>query len=170
MNLLWNLKNLYDLTLRRIPLVHPFIRSLVWWITNLLVRCLEKLLRFELPPGNIAPWFKLPWLLGWYEKEIVALYKRLIRPGSLVVDVGGHAGYHVLKFARFVGPHGKVFAFEPSPDTFHILQKNVNRRRLKNVVLEQKCVADYSGECQFYSPEHRVNYGVLPAAYFPSGV
>ena len=68
----------------------------------------------------------------------------------MVIDIGAHAGYHTLRFARLVGPQGKVFAFEPSPKTFQVLKRNVMRKGLTNVVLEQKVVTDYNGECQFY--------------------
>jgi FkbM family methyltransferase len=78
------------------------------------------------------------------------LYKNLLRPGMTVVDVGAHAGYHTLRFARLVRPGGKVIAFEPSPDNFSTLERNIRRHGLSNVVLEQKAVGNATGLIPLY--------------------
>ncbi len=44
-----------------------------------------------------------------------------IGPGDIVVDGGAHVGKVSTGFARRVGPSGRVYAFEPDPDTFTVM-------------------------------------------------
>ena len=57
----------------------------------------------------------------------------IARPGDTVVDVGGHIGFYAAKQARRVGPEGRVFVFEPNPESFGRLLKNMEANGLRNV-------------------------------------
>lgn len=48
----------------------------------------------------------------------------LIKPGDCVVDAGACIGDHTVAYARAVGPMGKVYAFEPSLESFVCLKVN----------------------------------------------
>ena len=52
---------------------------------------------------------------GTYEPHVVALYRRRLRPGMTVLDVGANVGVHALHAATLVGPTGRVVAVEPDP-------------------------------------------------------
>lgn len=52
--------------------------------------------------------------LGRYEPDALALYRRLVRPGMTVLDIGANIGFHSLHLARLVGPGGCVVAVEPT--------------------------------------------------------
>jgi FkbM family methyltransferase len=52
---------------------------------------------------------------GYAEEAITALFCHLLKPGSVVVDVGTHFGYEALLACHLVGPTGLVVAFEPNP-------------------------------------------------------
>ena len=86
-------------------------------------------------------------IYGEFETELV---KNEIRPGDVIIDVGGHIGYFTLIFAKSVGFEGKVFAFEPEPTNFEILRKNVEINGYQNVVLEQKAASDKNGTCELF--------------------
>jgi FkbM family methyltransferase len=64
---------------------------------------------------------------GVYEEELTGAFLRLIRPGQVVVDIGMHLGYYTTLFARLVGEAGAVHAFEPTPSTRAIADRNVAR-------------------------------------------
>jgi FkbM family methyltransferase len=81
------------------------------------------------------------------ETEIV---KKEIKSGNIVVDIGANIGYYTLIFANLVGKEGKVFAFEPSPDNFALLQKNIKINNYQNVKLEQIAVSNKSGKTKLY--------------------
>jgi FkbM family methyltransferase len=84
-------------------------------------------------------------VLGTYEPEVAALLRREITPGTLCIDIGAHIGYNALLMARLTGRNGKVIAFEPVPENFQMLQKNVTVNGLTNVQLEPLAVDDGEG-------------------------
>jgi len=65
----------------------------------------------------------------WYhgkrrEGQTMELFRRWVRPGATVLDVGAHIGYVALYLARLVGPAGRVFAFEPGANNLPYLRQN----------------------------------------------
>ena len=91
--------------------------------------------------------------------------KKLVKKGDTVLDLGANIGYWTCLFADLVGETGRVFAFEPSPDNFKMLKKNVELNGYKNVTLEQKAVANdnyktrlylskSTMDCRIYKPPH----------------
>jgi len=75
-----------------------------------------------------------------YEPLETQLIKEEVRKGGIVLDLGAHIGYFTLILSKLVGPTGKVFAFEPSPESFLVLQKNMKLNKCTNIRLEQKAV------------------------------
>lgn len=73
---------------------------------------------------------------GIYEPRETNLFKKIVRHGMTVIDLGANIGYYTLIASKLVGESGKVYAFEPEPDNFNILVKNININNLKNVVVE----------------------------------
>src|SRR5579864_2817767 len=53
-----------------------------------------------------------------YERDLVTLFKRTIKPGMTVADVGANIGYFSAIAAGLVGSAGAVHAFEPNPECF----------------------------------------------------
>jgi len=98
---------------------------------------------------------------GCYEPFETKLIGACIKEGDVVVDVGANIGYYTLMFARSVGESGRVFAFEPDPVNFSLLERNVQRNGYRNVELIQKAVAAQTGTLRLYLSEtnrgdHRV--------------
>jgi FkbM family methyltransferase len=87
---------------------------------------------------------------GVYEPFETDLLQKQVRPGDVVVDVGANIGYYTLLFARCVGPQGRVYAFEPDPTNFDLLQRNIQRNGYTNVTLVRKAVAAQSGTLRLY--------------------
>lgn len=91
--------------------------------------------------------------------EMEAIKK--IEKGDVVLDVGAHIGYYTLIFAKLVGEEGKVFAFEPDPDNFALLKKNVEMNGYRNVIFVPKAVSNRTGKIRLYlseenSGDHRI--------------
>jgi FkbM family methyltransferase len=72
------------------------------------------------------------------------LVSRLCRPGMFVADVGANLGFYSLLLARFVGPTGRVWAFEPDPSNFAALQRNVRANGYSNIETINKAVGAVS--------------------------
>jgi hypothetical protein len=85
-----------------------------------------------------------------YEPYLTKLVMDLIRPGDVVVDVGAMIGYYTVIFARLVGADGTVYAFEPDPENFAILEENVSLNGYSHVRLERAAVSDRAGTGRLY--------------------
>jgi FkbM family methyltransferase len=53
---------------------------------------------------------------GTWETHYTEAFKRLLEPGSKVVDVGANLGWYSLVAAPIVGPAGRIYAVEPNPE------------------------------------------------------
>jgi FkbM family methyltransferase len=89
-------------------------------------------------------------LLGYYEIGATELFRRILRPGSIVVDVGASIGWFSLLAASLVGKDGLVVAFEPEPNSFSLLSKSVLRNSFGNVRAHQECLSDTVGTKTLY--------------------
>ncbi len=96
-------------------------------------------------------------VFGAYEVPETDLVKKEIRNGMTVVDIGANIGYYTLLFSGLVGKSGRVFAFEPDPANFYLLQKNANENKRFNVVLENKAVSQANGFAKLYIGENRTD-------------
>lgn len=147
----WRFKRLiYDPTIRRIGPMHRMIRSLAFRLSDIFLNTVSRLTKFEVPRTEVPSYFLFPYVLGTHEREVIAWYKRYIQPGMFVVDVGAYVGYHTVRFARLVGESGKVVAFEPYSLSFEVLNRNIQRAKLTNVVLERKAVGNQMGMLQLH--------------------
>jgi FkbM family methyltransferase len=80
-----------------------------------------------------------------WERHERNVLRRVVRPGTTVLDVGANIGFYTCLFAVAVGPAGRVFAFEPTPSTLALLRANVDRNQLRNVEIEPVALADRDG-------------------------
>jgi FkbM family methyltransferase len=63
-----------------------------------------------------------------------------------VYDIGANIGYITLSLAKRVGRHGHVIAFEPVPQTFDLLRRNIEINKVDNVQAMNVAASDKSGE------------------------
>jgi FkbM family methyltransferase len=98
---------------------------------------------------------------GIFEPLETELVEREVCPGDVVLDIGANVGYYTLIFAERVGESGHVFAFEPDPDNFALLEKNVRANRYSNVTLERKAVSDVTGKIKLYTcPDNKGDHRI----------
>jgi len=81
-------------------------------------------------------------------------FKRHIRRGASVCDVGAHKGSFLFWLARWCSP-GRAIAFEPQPDLASELERVCAKFSLDNVVIERKAAHSTSGSKQFFIPDGR---------------
>ncbi len=94
--------------------------------------------------------------VGVHERFETELVQKEIKRGNVVLDIGANIGYYTLIFAKLVGEEGSVFAFEPDPDNFALLKKNVEIIGYRNVILVQKAVSNKSGKLKLYLCEENM--------------
>lgn len=80
-----------------------------------------------------------------YEQEEKEIFKRILDPGMVVVDVGANIGDYTLLAARAVGASGLVYSFEPEPHNFSLLAQNVKANGYANVRCYNKALAGEPG-------------------------
>jgi hypothetical protein len=74
------------------------------------------------PEGGVAEFLSVQ---RFFERTELALVSAYLKPGMTVIDVGANIGlYSILSEKRMVGT-GTVWAFEPSLESFHRLEKNL---------------------------------------------
>lgn len=95
----------------------------------------------------------LPHVFGMVEPQLVSAVDKHVYGGANVLDIGSNIGYFTLMLARVVGPEGKVYAFEPIPQTFEVLKWNVERNRIENVTLFNSAVSARPGSITFRVPD-----------------
>ena len=98
---------------------------------------------------------------GAYGKLETDLIKESVQQGDVVLDLGANIGYYTLIFARLVGPQGRVFAFEPDPENFRLLERNVKENHYTNVVAINKAVSNKTERLKLYlsddnKADHRI--------------
>src|SRR4051812_28228986 len=65
-------------------------------------------------------------LMGGFEPATTAVYRKLIRPGAMILDIGANIGAHTLPLARAAGPSGRVVAVEPTRYAFERLNDQLS--------------------------------------------
>lgn len=85
-------------------------------------------------------------LYGEFSEGEVEMFRHLVRPGDVVLDVGANVGAHTLFLARRVGPGGRVVAFEPQRVVFQTLCANVALNSVTNVWCHPAAAGAVAGE------------------------
>jgi FkbM family methyltransferase len=80
-----------------------------------------------------------------YLQQIYAYRSYSIKRGDTVIDVGANIGVFSI-YAAECARGGRVYAFEPNPESLRYLKKNVDASRLGNVVVFPTAVAGGTGE------------------------
>jgi FkbM family methyltransferase len=85
------------------------------------------------------------------EEKIMHAFGALIRKGDTVIELGAHIGYVSIYFASLVGPEGRVFVFEPSPDNLAYTRRNVGNEPA--ITLIEQAANDSAGVATFFVEE-----------------
>jgi len=87
-----------------------------------------------------------------YEPDVWRQVMGAAPSGGVVVDVGAYIGLYAIALAQRVGPKGKVYAFEPEPNTFKRLQQHIHLNNVQSQVQLWPCaVGEHSGSASFLS-------------------
>jgi FkbM family methyltransferase len=71
---------------------------------------------------------------GRYEEENIDVLFSFLKDDTIFLDIGANIGFFTLKIGKRLGPRGKVYAFEPHPRIYELLQRNVYVNGLSKLV------------------------------------
>ena len=108
------------------------------------------------------------WLHPFEQPKVITnsnvnFYKRLAKPGAMIIDIGGHTGDTTVPMALAAGKNGLVLALEPNKYVYKILEKNASLNRDHTNILT-RCFAATKDEGEFvfnYSDASFNNGGFL---------
>jgi FkbM family methyltransferase len=103
---------------------------------------------------------------GTYEPDLTALLLRSLRmeDGDVFLDIGANLGWYALLVGRHQPPSVRIVCFEPDPDTFALLQQNLQLNGLSRIEARQLAISD---ECSRrllfrYSDKNTGRHSLLP--------
>jgi len=150
------LKSLGGLS-RNIPNFYKIKEKLMWILMPIIRgKNYRTVIKYDLGQRiylHLDDWIpiQLFWMGVYFvERKQTEHFKKLIKPGDIVIDVGAHIGYYTLIAAARVGKSGHVYAFEPTSNTFKILQKNIQMNNFTNVSLYNLAISDKEGYVELY--------------------
>jgi len=106
-------------------------------------------------------------LYGEFSEGEIDLFKPLIRPDDVVVEVGANIGVHTVWFAKATAGGGAVMAFEPQRLIFQALCANLALNSIVNALaFQQACGATSGGfiTVPIIDPTRSGNFGALELA------
>jgi precorrin-6B methylase 2 len=68
------------------------------------------------------------------ERTDLLLEAMQLKKGEIVADIGAGSGYFSWRMAKAVAPEGKVYGVDIQPEMLDLLQRNMSRRGVDNVV------------------------------------
>jgi FkbM family methyltransferase len=86
---------------------------------------------------------------GFYEKNYSEMICRLIDNGDTIFDIGANIGWYSLTFSKLF-PGSQIFSFEPIPNSFNALKRNIEINQSTNIHPFNCGLSDRSGELDFY--------------------
>lgn len=87
----------------------------------------------------------------WPGSQVV---QKLVKPGDLVIDAGSNIGYVAMLLARWVGNGGRVYCFEPVPETYDLLVHNVRSLGLTQVKCHPMALSAKAGREPMVIPSY----------------
>ncbi len=100
------------------------------------------------------------------EKEFESIYRQMFiekeyaffskKKSPFIIDCGSHIGISILYF-KFLYPESQILGFEPNPETFKILRKNIHANNLKNVKVVNAALSDRDGFATLHGDNKKTN-------------
>lgn len=95
-----------------------------------------------------------------YEKEVVDLASKYIKPNTVVLDVGANFGQMSILFSDMAGENGKVHSFEADDWVYEIFNKNIEANdKTGKIIPHFGAVHNVEGETLFFPEQDFEEFG-----------
>ncbi|HEX4241668.1 MAG TPA: FkbM family methyltransferase [Steroidobacteraceae bacterium] len=99
--------------------------------------------------------------VGDLDRKLSWIYRRLIRPGDTVLDIGANIGIVTVGMAKLVGSAGRVHAFEPNPRLTQRLHQVIDRNHLSQVTIHALALGAEAAMLDLHIPRDNAGAGSL---------
>lgn len=82
------------------------------------------------------------YLRGKREDKATDEFRKRLKPGMVVADIGANIGYYALMEAKAAGQNGKVYAIEPVADNVALLKRNIGANGYGNIEVFEMAIGD----------------------------
>jgi FkbM family methyltransferase len=87
--------------------------------------------------------------VGSFEYEKQQAFRRVVKPGHVVYDLGANVGFYSLLASVLVGDRGTVISFEPLPANLTLLRRHLQMNRIRNCTVLEAAASDTDGRARF---------------------
>ncbi|MFH1154556.1 MAG: FkbM family methyltransferase [Pseudomonadota bacterium] len=94
--------------------------------------------------------------LGINELPVQHAFKKFIKSGDIVYDIGANIGFFTMIAAMLVEKTGYIYAFEPVTGNVENILKNIKLNNFLNITVIDRAVSSSTGKEDFYLTK---NYG-----------
>lgn len=91
---------------------------------------------------------------GSYSRDILLALRHIVKPGMTALDVGGNIGEISVFLAKYVGPEGKVWSFEPMPALADRLDRHKELNTLSQLEICRAGLGHEATELPMYASEY----------------
>jgi FkbM family methyltransferase len=91
---------------------------------------------------------------GEYEQPVQDALASLVKPADVCYDIGANLGFFSLLFARFTGPAGLVYAFEPVPVNVSAIRRNAKLNGFDNLEVMEIALSSNDGRVELLVAKH----------------
>jgi FkbM family methyltransferase len=82
----------------------------------------------------------------------------VIKQNDTIIDVGAHIGAFSVLAAKRI-PNGKIYAIEPSQESYTILEQNIRMNGFSNIICFKRALYDRKGEIKLFYDNQHGNWG-----------
>lgn len=102
----------------------------------------------------------------FYEEELTnfLINKITLDDGDIIFDIGANIGWYSIIFEKKSLKDVKIYAFEPDPLNYSLLQENIKLNNCKNIIPINKAVSDKEGVeiLYLYPNKNRGRHSLIP--------
>lgn len=91
---------------------------------------------------------------GSYQAGTLNVIENCLRQGDIFLDIGSNIGVISLDAAKAVGNSGKVYSFEPEPDNFATLTRNIEINPFDNIEANNYALGASEGKANIFREIH----------------
>ncbi len=107
-------------------------------------------------------------LLGEYEEAEFMAISTFIKHDCVFIDIGANFGWYTLYASSLIGKDGNVIAFEPFPENYKRLKKNIELNPKRKIIAENVAVGEKKGQLDLYYNKEEQNLGMVSKNMTPN--